>query len=143
MSTTDSMTTIDARPRSAGPATAGGERAPSRPLVSVVVPAYNEAALIEANLAALYGYMESLEDEYRWEIVVVDDGSTDQTGALAEAFSRGRKNVRVLRHVVNFGAGKAFKFAFNHCRGESFVTMDIDISYFSDHIHRLLTQIRK
>jgi len=143
MSTTDSMTTIDARPRPAGPATAGGERAPSRPMVSVVVPAYNEAALIEANLAALYGYMESLEDEYRWEIVVVDDGSTDQTGPLAEAFSRSRKNVRVLRHVVNFGAGQAFKFAFNHCRGDYIVTMDLDLSYSPDHIRRLLTQIRK
>ncbi|OLE97397.1 MAG: glycosyl transferase family 2 [Cyanobacteria bacterium 13_1_20CM_4_61_6] len=108
----------------------------------MVVPAYNEAAIIEANLAALYGYMETLEDEYRWEIVVVDDGSIDQTGALAEAFSRGRKNVRVLRHVVNFGAGQAFKFAFNHCRGDYIVTMDLDLSYSPDHIRRLLTQIR-
>ena len=142
MSTTDSITTTGVRPRPAGAATAGGERAPSRPMVSVVVPAYNEAAIVEANLAALYGYMETLEDEYRWEIVVVDDGSTDQTGALAEAFSRGRKNVRVLRHVVNFGAGQAFKFAFNHCRGDYIVTMDLDLSYSPDHIRRLLTQIR-
>ncbi len=52
MSTTDSMTTMDARPRPAGPAAAGAERAASRPMVSVVVPAYNEAAIIEANLAA-------------------------------------------------------------------------------------------
>ncbi|TMK52961.1 MAG: glycosyltransferase family 2 protein [Actinobacteria bacterium] len=142
MSITDSMTTMDARPRPAGPATAGGERAPSRPMVSVVVPAYNEAAIIEANLAALCGHMESLEDEYRWEIVVVDDGSTDQTGPLAEAFSRGRTNVRVLRHVVNFGLGQALRFAFNNCRGEYILTMDVDLSYSPDHIRGLLTKIR-
>jgi glycosyltransferase involved in cell wall biosynthesis len=111
-------------------------------MVSVVVPAYNEAAIIEANLAALCGYMESLEDEYRWEIIVVDDGSTDQTGTLAEAFSRGRTDVRVLRHPVNFGAGQAFKFGFSHCRGDYIVTMDLDLSYSPDHIRRLLTKIR-
>jgi glycosyltransferase involved in cell wall biosynthesis len=142
MSTTDATTTRDARPRPAGPATAGGERAPSRPMVSVVVPAYNEAAIIEANLAALCAYMESLEDEYRWEIVVVDDGSTDQTGPLAEAFSRRRTNVRVLRHVVNFGLGQALRFAFNNCRGEYILTMDVDLSYSPDHIRGLLTKIR-
>jgi glycosyltransferase involved in cell wall biosynthesis len=111
-------------------------------MVSVVVPAYNEAALIEASLTALCGYMESLEDEYRWEIVVVDDGSTDQTGPLAEAFSRRRTNVRVLHHVVNFGLGQALRFAFNNCRGEYILTMDVDLSYSPDHIRGLLTKIR-
>jgi glycosyltransferase involved in cell wall biosynthesis len=113
-----------------------------KPLVSVVVPAYNEAAVVEANLAVLCRYMESLEDEYRWEIVVINDGSTDETGPLAEAFTRTQKNVRVLHHPVNFGLGQALKSAFNQCRGDYIVTMDLDLSYSPDHIRGLLSRIR-
>ena len=63
-------------------------RRESKPLISVVVPAYNEAQLVEKNLALLCEYMESLEHKYSWELIVVDDGSTDETGQLAEAFSK-------------------------------------------------------
>src|SRR3989449_2170767 len=115
----------------------------AEPLVSVVVPAFNEAAIVEKNLAALCRYLESLEDEYRWEMVFINDGSSDGTGRLVEAFARGRNNIRVLHHAVNFGLGQAFKFAFKHCRGEYIVTMDLDLSYSPDHIRRLLSRIRE
>src|SRR5687768_7894258 len=81
--------------------------APARPLVSVVVPAYNEAAIVEKNLRRLCEYMASLETECRWEIVFIDDGSTDGTGDLAEAFADGMSNIQVLHHPVNFGLGQA------------------------------------
>ena len=84
----------------------------SRPLVSLVVPAFNEAALIQGNLSKLCRYMESLDSLYRWEIVVVNDGSVDNTGELVEAFARRQSNVRVYHHITNFGLGQAFKFAF-------------------------------
>ncbi|OLB84599.1 MAG: glycosyl transferase family 2 [Actinobacteria bacterium 13_2_20CM_2_66_6] len=109
----------------------------------MVVPAYNEAAVIEANLAALCQYLTGLEDQYRWEVVIVNDGSRDGTAQLVEAFARNRPNVRVLHHVVNFGLGQSFKFAFNHCRGDYIVTMDADLSYSPDHIRALLTKIRE
>jgi glycosyltransferase involved in cell wall biosynthesis len=116
--------------------------APPKPLLSVVVPAYNEAAIIEKNLALLCQYMASLEDECRWEIVFVNDGSTDDTGELAEAFAEGRSNIRVLHHAVNFGLGQAIKFAFKHCRGDYIVTLDLDLSYSPEHIRQLLAKIR-
>ena len=114
-----------------------------RPLVSLVIPAYNEAALLPKHLATLCEYMESLESEYCWEIVFIDDGSSDETGELAEAFAKTRDNVRVLHHTVNFGLGQAFKFAFNHCRGDYIVTLDLDLSYGPDHIEKLLSEIRE
>jgi glycosyltransferase involved in cell wall biosynthesis len=142
MNTTKSIAASEARSRAAGVSTDGAMPARSKPFVSVVVPAYNEAAIVEANLAALCRYMESLEDEYRWEILVIDDGSTDETGPLVEAFARTQKNVRVLHHPVNFGLGQALKYAFNQSRGDYIVTMDLDLSYSPDHIRRLLSRIR-
>lgn len=112
-----------------------------KPLVSLVVPAYNEAAIIEKNLPRISSYMESLEDKYRWEILLINDGSTDETGALAESFARRRDNVRVLHHKTNFGLGQAFKFAFSHCEGDYVVTLDLDLSYSPDHIGALLSKI--
>ena len=115
-----------------------------RPLVSVVVPAYNEAAVVQTNLAVLCGYLRTLEQKYDWEIVVVNDGSKDETSRLARAFAAtvpGR--VFVHDHVVNFGLGQALKFAFGQCRGEVIVTIDMDLSYSPDHIERLVDALRK
>lgn len=116
---------------------------PARPLVSLVVCAYNEAPIVTANLTTLCHYMASIEDEYRWELIFINDGSTDNTGALAEVFAQTRPNVRVLHHVINFGLGQALQFAFNHSQGDYVVTYDLDLSYAPEHIGRLLTCIRQ
>ena len=114
-----------------------------RPLVSVVVPAYNEASLIQKNLTRICNYMRSLEDEYQWEIIVVDDGSTDETGKLAEAFASKNGNVSVLHHIVNLRLAQALKHAFANCRGDYVVTIDIDLSYAPYHMGELLAKIKE
>ena len=125
---------------------ANGSRAPGgeggRPLVSIVVPAFNEAASLERNLATVCRYMETLEPAYRWELVVVDDGSTDDTGRLADGFASARGNVHVVHHLTNFGLGQALRSGFNHCRGDYVVTLDMDLSYAPEHIGALLERIR-
>lgn len=115
----------------------------TRPLVSLVVPAFNEAGIVEKNLTLLCGYMQGLESKYRWEIVVINDGSTDTTGDIADEFAKLHPNVRVFHHITNFGLGQAFKFAFNRCRGEYVITLDADLSYSPDHIGRLLQKIQE
>jgi glycosyltransferase involved in cell wall biosynthesis len=117
------------------------EHQPNRPLVSLVVAAYNEETIMMRNSTLLCEYMESLEDQYSWEMIIVNDGSTDQTGDLAEAFAWGRENIRVFHHAVNFGLGQALRTAFNQCRGDYVVTMDMDLSYSPDHIESLLYTI--
>jgi glycosyltransferase involved in cell wall biosynthesis len=113
-----------------------------RPLVSVVVPAYNEAEILRANLSLLCDYLVRLEDMYRWEVIIVNDGSTDDTGRLADMFAKERHNVRVLHHQTNFRLGQALRYAFNNCRGEYVVTIDCDLSYGPEHIGRLVTELR-
>jgi glycosyltransferase involved in cell wall biosynthesis len=112
-----------------------------RPLVSVVVPVYNEAEIIATNLTVLCAYLDRIEEMYRWELVIVNDGSTDETGTLAEAFAEERENVRVLHHRTNFRLGRALRYAFGSCRGDYVVTFDCDLSYAPEHIGRLVSEL--
>lgn len=113
-----------------------------KPLVSVVIPAYNEAQIIENNLIRVCEYMDSIRNEYDWELIVVNDGSTDKTGEIAAAFAKTRSNIRVLHHIVNFRLGQALRYAFNNCRGDYIVTLDLDMSYSPDHIIEMLKTIK-
>jgi hypothetical protein len=113
-----------------------------RPLVSVVVPAYNEALRLMGSLSAIYGYLEGLADRYRFELLIVDDGSTDETPAIAEAFAATRPEVRVLRHKLNFRLGQALRYAFSQTHGDYVVVFDSDLSYSVDHIGRMLETIQ-
>jgi glycosyltransferase involved in cell wall biosynthesis len=116
------------------------ERA-AQPSVSVVVPAYNEAALLADSLTRLHDYLCTLDDSYRWEMVIVDDGSDDGTGPLADQFAVAHARVTVLHHAENGGLGRAVRTAFRHCDGDYIVMIDSDLSYSPDHIHPLLDTI--
>ena len=120
-----------------------GNEAIRKPYISIVIPAYNEEALIEDSLTQICNYMKTLERKYYWELILVNDGSTDRTGEIADTFSKSRPNVFVLHHFVNFHIGQALRFAFNNCKGDYVVTMDLDLSYSPEHIERLIETILK
>ncbi len=78
-----------------------------RPYLSVVIPAYNETPNIQNGaLSKVADYLE--QQSYSWEALVVDDGSEDQTAALAEAFCESHPRFRVIR---NPHRGKAYTVA--------------------------------
>jgi glycosyltransferase involved in cell wall biosynthesis len=104
----------------------------------VVVPAYNEALKLMGSLTAIHAYLGTLHDRYRFELLVVDDGSTDETGDIADAFAKTHPGVIVLHHQVNFRLGQALQYAFGQSKGQYVVTFDSDLSYSVDHIGRLL-----
>jgi hypothetical protein len=108
-----------------------------RPLVSIVVPAFNEAAIVENNLHELLRYTQGLP-AYRFEYIVVNDGSSDNTAALVEAFAAAHPDVTPVHHLTNRGLGAALRTGFEHVHGDIVVTPDIDLSYTPDHIERLL-----
>ena len=111
------------------------------PLVSVLAPAFNEEAILEANLEAVCEYMATLEDRYRWELIVVDDGSSDGTGELAKGVAARRDNVRLRQHRINLGLGRALSSGFDECRGDYVVVIDLDLTYSPEHIGRMLDHI--
>ena len=114
-----------------------------RPLVSVVVAAYNEEDILEVNLARLCDYLHGLEAEYRWEVILVNDGSKDATAEMADRAAAVIPEVTTIHHPINMGLCEALKTGFKHCNGKYCVTIDIDLSYTPDHIERLLTKIRE
>ena len=114
-----------------------------KPLVTIVLPAYNEEKILQDNLNELCQYVQGLAHKYRWEIILVDDGSTDNTCAIADEFMRECSYFRVIHHPHNFRLGQALRAAFNQCRGDYVVTLDIDLSYTPDHIERLLTALQE
>jgi len=115
----------------------------AKPSVAVVLPAFNESAMLEKSLTVLCTYLKSLEDEYRWEILLVNDGSKDDTGAIAEAFAHTHEHVTVIHHPTNFGMGQAVITGFKRCHADYVITLDLDLSYSPDHIRALLTRIRE
>jgi glycosyltransferase involved in cell wall biosynthesis len=112
-----------------------------RPLVTIVLPAFNEGLILESSLAEIERYLDGMADRYRFEVLVVNDGSVDDTGAIAKRFAAGRSAFRVLDHIVNFGLGQAFKTGFAESNGDYVITLDVDLSYSVEHIGRLLDTI--
>jgi glycosyltransferase involved in cell wall biosynthesis len=112
------------------------------PLLSVIVPVFNEQALLKEHLRQIVSYLESMETEFRWEVVIVNDGSLDNTTRIVDQIAAQRENIVALHHPKNFGLGQAMKFGFNNTRGDYVITMDIDLSYDVDHIGELARTIR-
>jgi glycosyltransferase involved in cell wall biosynthesis len=109
-----------------------------KPLVSIVIPAYNEEVIIVQNLTRICDYMSGFKEEYNWELIIINDGSHDKTGTLADEFARNNSNVKVLHHIVNLNLGNALKTGFAHSKGDYTITMDLDLSYAPYHIENLL-----
>ncbi len=103
------------------------------PRVSVVIPAYNEAAALGRVLDGIAAL--PLETE----IVVVNDGSTDETSDVARA----RPGVRVIDHPYNIGNGAAVKTGIRAARGELIVLMDGDGQHRPEDIPRLVAQTER
>lgn len=100
--------------------------------VSVVIPAYNEEASIGRDLAQVRKAMLSFAGT--WELLVVDDGSTDRTGDLAR-----EAGAVVVRHAANRGTGAARKTGVRHARGAIVVMTDADGTYPNEEIPALLS----
>jgi glycosyltransferase involved in cell wall biosynthesis len=93
------------------------------PLLSVVIPVYNEAATIDRIIAAVRAV------DIHKEIIIVDDYSTDGTRDRLKQIAAAENNVRVLYHDVNQGKGAALRTGFAAARGQYVVVQDADLEY--------------
>ncbi|NCO39528.1 MAG: glycosyltransferase family 2 protein [Armatimonadetes bacterium] len=112
-----------------------------RPEVSVVVPMFNEEENVEATVERLKGALEPLKCAY--EIVLVNDGSTDSTHAVAQAVSEREPNVSFVSYPINRGRGKAMRTGFARASGNLVCTTEADLSWGQDIIVRMVTELRR
>jgi glycosyltransferase involved in cell wall biosynthesis len=98
---------------------------PERPQVSAVVPAYNEVGNVPVLVAELRAALDA--SGRTWELVLVDDGSTDGTGEAMEAAATADGRVRVLRLERNGGQSAALAAGLLRARGDAVVTLDADL----------------
>src|SRR5213080_1347453 len=109
------------------------------PRVSVVIPVFNEAENLADLHRELTASLGPLGQPY--EILLVDDGSTDSSLERLLAIEAGDPRVRVLRLRRNFGQTAAFSAGFDHSRGEIIVTSDGDLQNDPADIPRLLAKL--
>ncbi len=111
----------------------------SRPAVSVVIPILNERESIESLYLALRHTLEEMGRGY--EIIFVDDGSTDGTFQLLQALQEKDPRLRVIQFRRNFGKTAALNAGFKRAQGGTIVTMDGDLQDDPAEIPMLLAKL--
>ena len=111
------------------------DQTPMIPLLSVVIPCYNEEATIRRVIERVWTVPTPLE------IVVVDDGSTDGTPGVLAGLER--EGLRIIRLPENRGKGAALAAGFAAARGDVLVVQDADLEYDPDDLLDLLDLIRR
>jgi len=108
----------------------------SQQLATIILPMYNEGEHIAENLMSVLQTLETPLCNY--ELLVIDDGSTDKSRQRAEETLKDIKNARVISYQPNRGRGYALRVGFANARGKYIVITESDLSWGADIIPRLL-----
>ena len=110
------------------------------PEVSVVVPLLNE----QDNIGPLYEQIkQSLADQYDYEIIFVDDGSSDNSFAILAGLQKTDTGVKVICFRKNFGQTAALSAAFNHAKGKIIVAIDADLQNDPADIPKMIDRLNE
>ena len=113
----------------------------SRPDLSIVVPVYNEEENIADLLATIRNAMKDYLDNY--EVLLVDDGSTDQSFTFLKECAQHDSHIRLIRFGINYGQTAALAAGFHHAKGKIIVTMDADLQNDPSDIPLLIEKINE
>ncbi len=103
--------------------------------VSIVVPVHNE----EGNLGLLYDALQSvMPARYTWELILIDDGSTDLSRGEMRGLVERHQNVRVICFSRNYGHQIALSAGYDHAEGRAVITMDADLQHPPESIPEML-----
>lgn len=105
--------------------------AESEILLSIIIPVYNE----EKTLPEILERVLSIQWEFEVEIIVVDDGSTDDSSKILKSF---KDQFIILKHDTNLGKGACIKSSLEVCVGEFIIIQDADLEYYPEEIPKLV-----
>lgn len=109
-----------------------------KPFLSIILPCFNEGAILANTLNTLLSYLENKSEKYNSEVLIINDGSKDNTRQIAEDFCRRIKSIRLINHPINMNLGHALQTGFKNSRGDVIVVLDVDLSYSVDLIEQLV-----
>jgi len=104
-------------------------RTPRSDVASLVIPAFNERNRIEASIRSIADWRRTRPGGWDWEVIVVDDGSSDGTKGIAEKTARDTAlPLRIVRNETNHGKGAAIRAGVLVSSGDPVLTSDVDLS---------------
>lgn len=109
-----------------------------KPVVSVIMPAYNKERFVETAIRSVMG--QTYTD---WELLIIDDASGDATCAIAEGLSEEDTRIRLIRNEGNLGAAKTRNRGFGLCRGKYIALLDSDDVWYPEKLERQVAHAEK
>ena len=110
------------------------------PELTVIIPAYNESARIGLTLERVLGYLRA--QSYSWELIIVDDGSRDDTVEIVGEQIKSAREARLIAYQPNRGKGFAVRTGVLAAKGEWVVFLDADLSTPPEEIEKALGYLR-
>lgn len=110
-------------------------------MISIVVPVYNEERGVENNLKTITDFMEGYNKDY--EIIVVDDGSADNTASIVESLAGKNKKIGLVKHEKNAGVGAALRTGLKSSEGEIIISVDSDLTYGPENFPALVKALEE
>jgi glycosyltransferase involved in cell wall biosynthesis len=112
-------------------------------LVSIIAPVYNEEAIIQEFVRRTVGAIAPLESRYTFEIILVNDGSSDASLTRMTALLDEDPRVRIIELRRNYGQTPALQAGLDAARGQILVTLDADLQHFPEEIPRFLEKLEE
>lgn len=109
--------------------------------ISIIIPVYNEEDSIDDTIDELESYMNSYSGCSCWELILVNDGSTDNTLQIINSIKQIKPWIKVVDLGANFGRGKALRRGLEESTGDIIVSLDADLSYAPHHIERMVEKL--
>ena len=113
----------------------------SKSLVSIVAPVFNEVESLEPLVERINCAMAEVVGQYDWELLLVDDGSTDGSGELLGKLARQYDFLEPITLTRNFGQTAALQAGIDSARGQVIVTLDADLQHPPEEIPRLINSL--
>lgn len=109
--------------------------------ISVFFPAYNEEVSLEDTVTKAVNVLTEIVE--KWEIVIINDGSKDKTGEIAEKLAKENKQIQVIHHLQNQGYGAALKSGFYNARYDWIAFTDADGQFDFSEITKFIDKQKK